>query len=353
MHTNDYKDLEDIPRWRSILSNMYECDIPYDQENWKSVENLYQACKISVIKRIDVTTVNVRYDMTSLSPKRCKRLTSKSEMRVSDEALARWESKRQKIMYAILSKKLRHVPEFASTLKATGTARLIHFSRGHGGDAHALGETLMHLRDHDLKGPHDGSTVELYDGSVSGHRAPSHDNIFENSWGVFFWRVPGYLSNWTDSPFKYGVGKDEWFYRSAEQAIMHRKALLFGDMAAANDIIRCPNPLVCKKIGRKVKGFDDDRWRRWVESNLVHILYQKFAQNPLFAEALIATGDKMIFEASPYDEIWGTGVRPESSVQLTPEEATKWKGANLLGKSLMSVRSMLRERKSESPRVRS
>ena len=55
-------------------------------------------------------------------------------------------------------------------------------------------------------------------------------------------------------------------------------------------------------------------------------------------DLLIKTGIKVLVEASPYDAIWGIGMG-----ELDPDatDETKWKGQNLLGKSLMRVRGTL------------
>lgn len=51
---------------------------------------------------------------------------------------------------------------------------------------------------------------------------------------------------------------------------------------------------------------------------------------------LLETSDKTIVEASPYDKIWGIGLKKEAAVKI-PE--AQWPGENLLGKALMVVRS--------------
>jgi ribA/ribD-fused uncharacterized protein len=62
----------------------------------------------------------------------------------------------------------------------------------------------------------------------------------------------------------------------------------------------------------------------------------KFAQHPEIAKELIATGDRIIVEASPSDTIWGIGLHYDNK---DVEDETKWKGLNLLGKALMRVRT--------------
>ena len=60
----------------------------------------------------------------------------------------------------------------------------------------------------------------------------------------------------------------------------------------------------------------------------------KFGQNPNLRSFLLVTGNKMLAEASPYDQIWGIGFRAEDPRAYQP---SLWKGYNLLGRLLISV----------------
>jgi ribA/ribD-fused uncharacterized protein len=61
----------------------------------------------------------------------------------------------------------------------------------------------------------------------------------------------------------------------------------------------------------------------------------KFSQHPDMKEFLLGTGDEVIVEASPFDKIWGIGIKTYETDPL------KWKGTNLLGFALMEVRDFL------------
>jgi len=65
---------------------------------------------------------------------------------------------------------------------------------------------------------------------------------------------------------------------------------------------------------------------------------EKFRQNPPLAAALLATGDTILVEASPYDRIWGVGLKWNDPRIL---DRSLWLGTNLLGKALMKVRGVL------------
>jgi ribA/ribD-fused uncharacterized protein len=53
---------------------------------------------------------------------------------------------------------------------------------------------------------------------------------------------------------------------------------------------------------------------------------------------LLATGDRYLVEASPFDRIWGIGFAEKDA----SANRRRW-GANLLGKALVDVRKSLRE----------
>ena len=76
--------------------------------------------------------------------------------------------------------------------------------------------------------------------------------------------------------------------------------------------------------------------------------YCKFTRSTKAAELrakLLATGDRILAEASPRDNIWGIGMSAEAAKQNRRE----W-GQNLLGKALMDIRGLLRHE--ESVRIR-
>jgi ribA/ribD-fused uncharacterized protein len=73
---------------------------------------------------------------------------------------------------------------------------------------------------------------------------------------------------------------------------------------------------------------------------MIKVCYAKFIANPVLQEKLLSTGNKILVEASPYDDIWGIGMKEDDPDVENPK---KWQGLNLLGQALMSVRTMLRE----------
>ena len=65
----------------------------------------------------------------------------------------------------------------------------------------------------------------------------------------------------------------------------------------------------------------------------------KFSQNAELKAFLIATGDSVLVEASPYDNVWGISLREDDERAKHPRT---WQGQNLLGFALMDVRAALR-----------
>lgn len=119
---------------------------------------------------------------------------------------------------------------------------------------------------------------------------------------------------------------------------MHAKALLFDDEATAQKILKASSPRKMRALGRKAPSFDDQIWERSHEQIACKHSVAKFRQNEALREALLATGDRVLVEASPSDSTWGAGLNERDAAQLP---ASQWPGLNLLGKALMRVRDSL------------
>ena len=127
-------------------------------------------------------------------------------------------------------------------------------------------------------------------------------------------------------------------YCSAEQFMMAEKARTFGDDETLEKILSARLPRRIKGLGREVKGFNGKKWDSVKFEIVVRGNMAKFSQNRALLSFLLGTGDAMLVEASPYDCIWGVGLKESDRDILDPD---KWKGENLLGKALMEVRSKL------------
>ena len=145
----------------------------------------------------------------------------------------------------------------------------------------------------------------------------------------------GYLSNWYLSEFTV----DSVTFSSMEQYMMYEKALLFQDQETAEKILQTDNVAEIKALGRSVKHFDDKIWIKVREEIVYKGVHEKFCQNPELAENLEKTGEEIIAECAVKDRIWGTGLSMKDENRLSID---KWRGQNLLGKILMSVREDIR-----------
>lgn len=148
---------------------------------------------------------------------------------------------------------------------------------------------------------------------------------------TFFWRTESPFSQW----FKADFTVDGVQYTSAEQYMMHQKALLFGDQQIADKIMKTRSASVQKKLGRQVSGFDQTTW----ESECQRIVYEgnqaKFTQNEDLLAALLATQGTTLVEASPDDRIWGVGLAEEDP---RIRNRKTWRGTNWLGEILTRLR---------------
>lgn len=142
------------------------------------------------------------------------------------------------------------------------------------------------------------------------------------------------LSQWYPARFEVsGTG-----YPTAEHWMMAEKARLFGDAEILGKIIEASGPAEAKKLGRKVRNYDDRAWADQRFKSVVEGNVAKFAQNPDLKSFLLSTGSSVLVEASPHDRIWGIGMRKSDDGARNP---LVWKGKNLLGFALMEVRDGL------------
>lgn len=148
---------------------------------------------------------------------------------------------------------------------------------------------------------------------------------------------PWVLSQWW--PTRFVV--DGVAYRHSEGFMMAAKARLFGDDAALEKILAAEHPSIAKRLGRKVRGFDE---RAWVEARYQFVVegnLAKFSQSPVLSEYLLTTAPQVLVEASPSDRIWGIGLAASNPTAGSP---SAWRGKNLLGFALVEVRERLSAR---------
>lgn len=143
------------------------------------------------------------------------------------------------------------------------------------------------------------------------------------------------LSQWWPSPFVV----DGVTYATAEHWMMAAKARLFEDQEAEHRVLAAGSPAQAKNVGRLVRGFDEQTWRRERFGIVVEGSVHKFAAHEGLREFLLNTGDRVLVEASPMDRVWGIGLAADDEAAGDPE---RWRGPNLLGFALMEARHRLR-----------
>ena len=160
---------------------------------------------------------------------------------------------------------------------------------------------------------------------------------------VFFWQAfssgdkitSSCMSQW----YKSTITIDNKIFCNMEQYMMACKAELFNDDLILEKIMNESDPKNIKALGRKVRNFDEIIWKSVRYDILVKGNYYKFMQDSKLKEFILNTGDSILAEASPYDKLYGIGLRVENSNVRNP---SSWQGINLLGFALMEVRDLIR-----------
>ncbi|KAA6422749.1 MAG: hypothetical protein FRX49_07284 [Trebouxia sp. A1-2] len=144
---------------------------------------------------------------------------------------------------------------------------------------------------------------------------------------AYFWMpedIPyGWLSHWYSAKMLDDEGNS---FSTVEHYMMYHKAMLFGDNLVAQDILSLPTPGQAKAAGRRVTGFDKERWTKHREHIVFDGNFLKFSQHDKFKELLLETGNKPLVEASPEDKLWGIGFSAVDAAQ----HRDQW-GQNLCG----------------------
>jgi len=148
-----------------------------------------------------------------------------------------------------------------------------------------------------------------------------------------FWRHQ--FGQWTKREM---VDLDGTVYNCCEQYMMAKKALLFNDQATLAKIMQSDSAKEQQALGREIQNFEAKKWDMNKFAIVWSANYLKFTQHADLGERLLATNNKILAEASPYDLVWGIGFEAEDEQALN---ITNWKGENLLGEVLMSVRAAL------------
>lgn len=142
-------------------------------------------------------------------------------------------------------------------------------------------------------------------------------------------------------------------YVTAEQYMMSEKALLFNDTQSYLKIVAEPDPKMCKHLGKLVAGFNQAVWDSALREIIFHGNLAKLQSDISIVEALLETGNAVLVEASPLDDIYGAGLErkdllnPDGSLKAPPWEWHKHgetrQATNHLGFVLMGLRDLFCE----------
>jgi ribA/ribD-fused uncharacterized protein len=137
-----------------------------------------------------------------------------------------------------------------------------------------------------------------------------------------------------NAPFKV----DGISYNCTEQFIQNAKALLFKDEETAYRIMRAKTSHEQCQLGKKVKGYNEQKWMQTAESVLLRANLAKFGQNEHAKKILLHSESNVLGEASK-NKKWGVGLSLDDPNVTKTEH---WDGKNIFGKVLENVRSQVR-----------
>jgi len=144
----------------------------------------------------------------------------------------------------------------------------------------------------------------------------------------------GCFSQWWPSNFMI----ESINFNCCEQYMMFKKAMTFGDVKSAAEIMSEKSPKIMKSIGRRIKNFDNYIWDQIKRDIVYNANYYKFTDNDYLKAILLSTGNKVLVEASPKDTIWGIGL---SINDENIEDKKQWRGTNYLGYELTRLKFKL------------
>lgn len=148
--------------------------------------------------------------------------------------------------------------------------------------------------------------------------------------------LSGKLSNWYPSEFTI----NNVTFNCAEQYMMYMKAGIFGDNEIGDKILKSNSPSEQKKLGRKIKNFDQVEWNIWCRHIMTEGLKAKFTQHKECKNELLSTKGYLLVEGNKNDVFWGVGLDVNDPAIY---DIGNWKGFNYLGFILTDIRFLIKE----------
>lgn len=195
---------------------------------------------------------------------------------------------------------------------------------------------------------------------------------------TLFWDQSDVLSNFAKTPFTMQLGRTPCSYNFGEQAFQEAKVRFFqrklppptrGDTRVAEcdamiwKIRNAKSGDDARRIAQQVEnrryGFDGSAWGGVNHTVMEDVVRAKIAQSREARAALLATGNDVLVEASPYDNRWGVGLGANDPRIRDPNnwgKATRNNDVNQgpvdcnkLGVLLMNERARLRGQQPMNP----
>jgi len=110
---------------------------------------------------------------------------------------------------------------------------------------------------------------------------------------------------------------------------------MFTDEEMASAILACNNPKNIKKLGSRVRDFDETVWDRKCRDVMMLANYRKYQQNAELRHELLRTMGTELVECNPTDCRWGIGLAMNDNRVF---DSRNWRGENWLGKILTKIR---------------
>lgn len=198
--------------------------------------------------------------------------------------------------------------------------------------------TLLNIASHH-RGYYQAWPIDVYYSLKKAGKIPDILRIGDREVNAYYFHKPeepnGFLSNWYLSSFEL----DGMHYSSAEQYIMYQKCILFGDEATAKKVLATDDVAEQQKLGRIASGYVDKVWEGMRQIVALKALKAKFSQNDELKKKLLDTEDAFLVECAWSDQIWTCGIGLDDDRR---KDTSSWRGMNILGSTLMLVRSELR-----------
>jgi hypothetical protein len=151
-----------------------------------------------------------------------------------------------------------------------------------------------------------------------------------NDMTLFYTKYSPFSNHFMESPFR----MVDTIYSCTEQRYFVAKAEYLGDDEAIEGIMAAIEPHEILTAGKKITNRNGKDWSNEEVHAMTEANRHKYNQNSGVRTALLATENTRLFECSPYDDHWGTGV----SIDDMGKTNEQLLGTNLMGQVLSTIR---------------